>query len=320
MAVHQKLSEIGWFYHAPEPPRSKHESQGIPLASQIPGLNDLSSIPYDDEPRPLFRDTDTKYIRMAKMGGREDLLRHREPKAKSKEPKPYPRNDWFYLEDNNMAENNVEANKPWEFRLPEYMVHDEHKPFGDDYDYKNDPDGLIYWKKGRVVPGGREIKHITRAATVEHVHTAPPMPSAVSSKARSARNTQSDAPHSRYPDVPPLYNRDGRPAMNKLLAYGYANEWHAPRDDWYRQVEEQERAEFLAAGHAALQQPKSGKSSHKNMTWNDLKSKSQPTNASRRVMSNTHQDARDKAPFKLSRFENVGSKVNSHRVLPPINQ
>ena len=43
--------------------------------------------------------------------------------------------------------------RPWEFRLPEYMVHDEHKPFGDMYDYKNDPEGLIYWKKGRVAPG-----------------------------------------------------------------------------------------------------------------------------------------------------------------------
>jgi len=43
MAVHQNLSEIGWFYHAPEPPR-RNEAQGVPLASQIPGLNDLSSI------------------------------------------------------------------------------------------------------------------------------------------------------------------------------------------------------------------------------------------------------------------------------------
>ena len=46
----------GWFYHAPEPTR-RNEAQGVPLASQIPGLNDLSSIPYDDEPRPLFRET-----------------------------------------------------------------------------------------------------------------------------------------------------------------------------------------------------------------------------------------------------------------------
>ena len=47
--------------------------------------------------------------------------------------------------------------RPWEFRLPEYMVHDEHKPFGDMYDYKNDPEGLIYWKKGRVAPGVNEL-------------------------------------------------------------------------------------------------------------------------------------------------------------------
>lgn len=33
------------------------------------------------------------------------------------------------------------------------MVHDEHKPFGDEYDYRTDPEGLIYWKKGRVAPG-----------------------------------------------------------------------------------------------------------------------------------------------------------------------
>ena len=33
------------------------------------------------------------------------------------------------------------------------MVHDEHKPFGDDYDYRSDPEGLVYWKKGRVAPG-----------------------------------------------------------------------------------------------------------------------------------------------------------------------
>ena len=52
----------GWFYHAPEPTR-RNEAQGVPLASQIPGLNDLSSIPYDDEPRPLFRETGKKIIR-----------------------------------------------------------------------------------------------------------------------------------------------------------------------------------------------------------------------------------------------------------------
>lgn len=50
------LNILGWFYHAPEPSR-RNEAMGVPLASQIPGLNDLSSIPYDDAPKPLFKDS-----------------------------------------------------------------------------------------------------------------------------------------------------------------------------------------------------------------------------------------------------------------------
>ena len=48
---------------------------------------------------------------MAKMGGREDLLRHREPKPKAKEAVPYPRSDWYYLEDNKMEDNCTESDK-----------------------------------------------------------------------------------------------------------------------------------------------------------------------------------------------------------------
>lgn len=55
--------------------------------------------------------------------------------------------------------------RPWEFRLPEYMVHDEHRPFGDDYDYKNDPEGRVYWKKGRVAPGEFMVLKTTSFST-----------------------------------------------------------------------------------------------------------------------------------------------------------
>ena len=59
----------------------------------------------------MFFSPDTKYVRMAKMGGREDLLRHRDPKPKPKEAVPYPRNDWFYLEDNKMEENSTDQRR-----------------------------------------------------------------------------------------------------------------------------------------------------------------------------------------------------------------
>lgn len=66
--------------------------------------------------------SDTNYIRLAKMGGREDLLRHREPKAKSNEAKGYPRNEWFYLEDNMMEENNAAQPK-----YVRYIVYNHYK-------------------------------------------------------------------------------------------------------------------------------------------------------------------------------------------------
>lgn len=65
------LSVLGWFYHAPAKRQDpKSEPVLVPAASQIPGLNsDLP--PEDDIQRSLFRDTDTKYVRLAKSGGRQ---------------------------------------------------------------------------------------------------------------------------------------------------------------------------------------------------------------------------------------------------------
>ena len=45
----------------------------VPVTSQIPGLNsDLP--PEEDIQRSMFRDTDTKYVRLAKSGGRQSKL------------------------------------------------------------------------------------------------------------------------------------------------------------------------------------------------------------------------------------------------------
>lgn len=42
----------------------------VPVASQIPGLNyDLP--PEEECQKSVFRDTDTKYVRLAKSGGRQ---------------------------------------------------------------------------------------------------------------------------------------------------------------------------------------------------------------------------------------------------------
>ena len=70
-----------------------------PALSQIPGLNKTSSSgkSENEEPqRQLFRDTDSAYVRLAKQGGRTDLLRMDQdstPMHNNSEPRPLP--DWM---------------------------------------------------------------------------------------------------------------------------------------------------------------------------------------------------------------------------------
>ena len=66
----------GWFYHAPARAKKSDDPVLYPPMSQIPGLAGDDGDQEGDLPRPLFRDTDTKYIRLAKEGGRRSKCDH----------------------------------------------------------------------------------------------------------------------------------------------------------------------------------------------------------------------------------------------------
>lgn len=82
-----------WYYYDIPELQPRQESQ-IPV-SQIPVLNGVKgeeiNIP---PPRRGGEGIDSKYIALAKAGGRKDLLLYRE-KKKNKEVKEYQRVDWF---------------------------------------------------------------------------------------------------------------------------------------------------------------------------------------------------------------------------------
>ena len=89
----------GWFYHAPARPQNTGPMEA-PAPSQIPGLSNVD-LGVDDPVRSVYRDTDSDYVRLAKKGGRDDLLQNNySQRGQSKEAVAYPRVDWFYLEDN----------------------------------------------------------------------------------------------------------------------------------------------------------------------------------------------------------------------------
>lgn len=74
-----KESGVNWFGQVGGGGRATQPRPQVaaPSLSQIPGLSKASGdTSYTDEPqRPFYRDTDSAYVRLAKQGGRTDLLR-----------------------------------------------------------------------------------------------------------------------------------------------------------------------------------------------------------------------------------------------------
>jgi len=68
-----------------------------PPLSQIPGLSNEAYLPPEEQPKGRWiRETDSRYIQLAKQGGRQDLLCMATPEPRSEEPVGYPRVDWYY--------------------------------------------------------------------------------------------------------------------------------------------------------------------------------------------------------------------------------
>ncbi|KER34051.1 hypothetical protein X801_00184 [Opisthorchis viverrini] len=127
--MHTNLRDIGWMCHVV--PLKKNKSPAfMPAISQIPILG---CAPEDSNPKsePVsnIKSTDTPFIRLAKMGGRPDLLCFKENEPNNGPPLPYCRCDWFYLEDN--AKHDEDTKPPATkhvFKVPFYMTDQECKP------------------------------------------------------------------------------------------------------------------------------------------------------------------------------------------------
>ena len=64
-----------WFYHIPAARSKSTASVAIPVQSQIPGLSNVAEDLTDENDRHFkrkwIRDTDSKYVKLAKAGGRK---------------------------------------------------------------------------------------------------------------------------------------------------------------------------------------------------------------------------------------------------------
>lgn len=246
MAFRQKASEQGWFYHAPKTQQAQPKVEAPP-ASQIPGLSDLAEMPQEYPPqRGMIKDTDSKYIIMAKQGGRRDLLSMRDPLPKQ-EAKGYPKVDWFYLEDNRIEDEAAKTgtDRKYQSMMPEYMVHDVYTPSWQDEQDSNDSAGkskkapfafdstTVFQREGdhctdktQKLPEEKRIGYGVRAEKMKNKtiqHTTP--------KPDRAKPPSSQMEQKKY-NAMPAPKDDEKTDMSKVLSFGYGQEWYDAHDKW----------------------------------------------------------------------------------------
>ncbi|XP_075244216.1 uncharacterized protein C7orf57-like isoform X3 [Convolutriloba macropyga] len=303
-----------WFYHAPQRRRERGTSPDsrpeMPPMSQIPGLSDL---PAETEPsgKPsgvLIRDTDSKYIKLAKMGGRKNLLYFKQG-APSSEPKKYPVPEWWGFKPTDQNEDEDLSKPRAKPSVPDYMVHQA---------YMVSDDMQLNSRTRARVPFGQDGQsHWSRDAN----------------NVRNPNNIRSI-------DVDKLLSETGMPFPNakgeeepamlsKLLNYGYQRDWLMEREEQRRQDEERKRLYSHNLRYTLSQkgydvQPTLSQAQIEGANQEKPapgpveavgKSKSQTTTASKpwRTTSKTahHGPVTNSSLYKMKRFEKIPSRVNA---------
>ncbi|CAL1534511.1 unnamed protein product [Lymnaea stagnalis] len=322
MPLSQNPKESGWFYHAPSKKQIGAPKVDYPAPSNIPGIgyDDPESLQKQEVREMVFKESDTNYIRLAKMGGRKDLLAFKaeDPRKKSAGPVGYPRNDWFYLEDNRREDQNKpeEEKQPWEFLLPEYMVHKSYKPSFENPSSRPTRSAAPYHTEANsVIQEGRlatdktvKIPELRRPGYGVRNEKPAAAPQKLPPREKPAKPQESEAlqgERRKNPQVAVATERDEPTSMSKLLSGEYEREWYSKRAEvqfHHDGGSHNDTSEIEQNYGAEKTQLSSG---HHRRGRSDL----QPNNTQR---MRTHEDE-EREPFKLSRFKNIPSKVDSHQ-------
>lgn len=299
------ISTQDWYYHAPSK-RVAQPAKPAPPASQIPGIgglpDELANPEGDDRHfrRKWIRDTDSKYIKLAKGGGRKNLLTFRSPQVKAEEPVPYPRVEWFDHEhpeeevdesSHEFVVQNEEENKEKKQGyqvLPEWYVHVHDVPADDEIvtgSYRSKRpimgfDNLSKWQ--RDSNDAKQNPNNVRLPPLKKIHKVDKRYEELKAAQRIA--PQAQGRHARLPKI-----ENEQVDFKHLMSMGYQRDW----------LQEQKQKTEEEKGEKKKQQEEVEDKREKQHN----KAIRKPNNAS---------DG-DKPMFKLSKFERVQPRVESFR-------
>uniref|UniRef100_A0A8C3VHQ5 Chromosome 7 open reading frame 57 n=1 Tax=Catagonus wagneri TaxID=51154 RepID=A0A8C3VHQ5_9CETA len=121
-----RYAPCDWYYH--HSVKRSEKAVDVPAASQIPGLSDRRA-PHDGHTLGLRRywvkETDSEYVKLAKQGGRPDLLKHFAPGTRTGSPVAYSLPDWYI---HHSKPPKADQRQTPAVSMPDYMVYEEFRP------------------------------------------------------------------------------------------------------------------------------------------------------------------------------------------------
>ncbi|KAM3929811.1 uncharacterized protein C7orf57 homolog [Leptodactylus fuscus] len=244
-----RYATCDWYYHAPLKQTEK-TSRGvdIPPTSQIPGLSDLAE-PHNElknEGRKKWiKDTDSDYVKLAKQGGRPDLLKHVESPQKKVQPVSYAPPDWYSHQPSTPPETTAAPLR----NIPDYMIHEEVTDEKNDqkYESKRGPiefDQKTIWQRDQEE--NEKENHYDKKVKLPAINPKFMNDNAVIASGKGAPKAKAEKLGKKcfFPPMPG--NKPDSVNFGKLLSNGYG-------DEWYRQQGDQDKKPALKSKMKGLE-------------------------------------------------------------------
>ncbi|XP_075684669.1 uncharacterized protein C7orf57 homolog isoform X2 [Rhinoderma darwinii] len=231
-----RYASCDWFNHAPLKQTEKTSKVDLPPASQIPGLSDLAE-PHNEflnEGRKKWiKETDSDYVKLAKQGGRPDLLKQIDSLPKKTHQLSYAPPDWYSHEPVTTPQESTVA--PLR-NVPDYMIHEELSDQGYDQKYEMrrgpfDFDQKTMWQRdleenGKENHGDKKVK--LPAINPKYMNDNTMVASGIGPSSTKL-NSDKLGKKCFFPPMPE--NKNDSVNFGKLLSNGYGDEWHRQHDE-----------------------------------------------------------------------------------------
>ncbi|CAN2389681.1 Chromosome 7 open reading frame 57, partial [Pristimantis euphronides] len=218
-----------WFYHVPFKQTEMKTKGSIAPISQISGLSDLAE-PHNELKnegnKRWIKKTDSEYVKLAKQGGRPDLLKHIDPPMKIQQIS-YAPPDWYSHEPLTIPPESAVA--PLR-NVPDYMIHEEFSQQRNDEKYKVkrgpfDFDQKTMWQ--RDLEDNEKENSCDIKVKLPAINPKPMNANAVNASEKGPSSTKSKGDKLGkkcfFPPMPK--NKNDSINIGKLLSNGYEDEW-----------------------------------------------------------------------------------------------